>query len=279
MTQKLAESIHVLGAAGTPVITLDQNSMVKIGANGGEGYLAIYSKDATRSDPNRAPSFVMEAETGRFWVGTKNLPGEILMFPAESDQGNPDKASVNLSAQEAELRMGGAGRAGQIRLFASGGTRSKPATASIHLDGDAGDIVLRNGDAAEEFDVDEAHAVSPGTVVVIGEDGKLRPCSQSYDKRVAGIIAGAESSRPGIVLGRTDTRPGRLPVALIGRVFCRADASFGAIELGDLLTTSSNPGHAMKASDGTRAFGAVIGKAMGTLPAGQGLVPVLVSLQ
>jgi hypothetical protein len=38
-------------------------------------------------------------------------------------------------------------------------------------------------------------------------------------------------------------------------------------------------GHAMKAADPRRAFGAVIGKALRPLPAGRGLVPILVALQ
>jgi hypothetical protein len=46
-----------------------------------------------------------------------------------------------------------------------------------------------------------------------------------------------------------------------------------------MLTTSSTPGHAMRATDPGRAFGAVIGKALGSLPSGRGLVPVLVALQ
>jgi hypothetical protein len=45
------------------------------------------------------------------------------------------------------------------------------------------------------------------------------------------------------------------------------------------LTTSSVPGHAMKATDRERSFGAVIGKAMSPLEEGQGLVLVLVGLQ
>jgi hypothetical protein len=35
----------------------------------------------------------------------------------------------------------------------------------------------------------------------------------------------------------------------------------------------------MRASDRDRAFGAVLGKAPGKLPAGQGLIPILVCLQ
>jgi hypothetical protein len=51
------------------------------------------------------------------------------------------------------------------------------------------------------------------------------------------------------------------------------------IEVGDLLTTSPTPGHAMKATDPVRAFGAVIGKALRALGDGQGLIPILVALQ
>jgi hypothetical protein len=46
-----------------------------------------------------------------------------------------------------------------------------------------------------------------------------------------------------------------------------------------MLTTSVVPGHAMKAVDRLRAFGAVIGKALRPLNAGQGLIPILIALQ
>jgi len=49
--------------------------------------------------------------------------------------------------------------------------------------------------------------------------------------------------------------------------------------VGDLLTTSPTPGHAMRADDPGRAFGAVLGKALRPLADGQGLVPILVALQ
>jgi hypothetical protein len=69
------------------------------------------------------------------------------------------------------------------------------------------------------------------------------------------------------------------PVALTGRVFCHVDAGFGAIEPGDLITTSPTPGHGMKVTDHDRAQGAIIGKAMTSLAGGRGMVLVLVSLQ
>ena len=65
----------------------------------------------------------------------------------------------------------------------------------------------------------------------------------------------------------------------MGKVFCKVDASYGAVEAGDLLTTSDTPGYAMKAADAAKAFGAVVGKALRALPEGQGLIPILVSLQ
>ena len=76
-------------------------------------------------------------------------------------------------------------------------------------------------------------------------------------------------------VGVEDTRP----IALAGRVCCQVDAGYGAICVGDLLTTSATPGHAMKVDDPASAFGAVIGKALGSLASGTGLIPVLVTLQ
>jgi hypothetical protein len=70
-----------------------------------------------------------------------------------------------------------------------------------------------------------------------------------------------------------------MPVALVGKVYCKVDAQYGPIEVGDLLTTSCTPGHAMKASDPLKAFGSVIGKALRPLEEGQGLIPILIALQ
>jgi hypothetical protein len=58
----------------------------------------------------------------------------------------------------------------------------------------------------------------------------------------------------------------------------KVDASYGAIRPGDLLTTSSTPGYAMKVSNRRMVPGAIIGKALGSLDAGTGLIPVLVTL-
>jgi hypothetical protein len=113
----------------------------------------------------------------------------------------------------------------------------------------------------------------------LDEEGMLRQSRQAYDKRVVGVLSGAGGLRPGIVLGKGGNLPNRAQVALLGKVFCRVDASYGPIDIGDLLTSSTNPGHAMKATDPLKAFGAVIGKALRAMKAGQGMIPVLIALQ
>jgi hypothetical protein len=142
-----------------------------------------------------------------------------------------------------------------------------------------GDVNLGGADCAEEFDIIDVENVDPGTVMVIHEEGALGVSDQPYDKRVAGVVSGGGDFKPGIVLDRNGAQVERKPIALIGKVYCKVDAQHGPIEVGDLLTTSPTPGHAMKAADPFRAFGAVIGKALRPLDAGQGMIPILISLQ
>ena len=142
-----------------------------------------------------------------------------------------------------------------------------------------GDIRLTNADCAEDFDICETEQIDPGTVMVLGEEGKLERSQKAYDKRVAGVVSGAGDYKPGIVLDKQESSNTRKPIALVGKVYCKVDAQYGAIEVGDLLTTSPTPGHAMKADDPLKAFGTVIGKALRPLAEGQGLIPILIALQ
>jgi len=142
------------------------------------------------------------------------------------------------------------------------------------------DIVLANADCAEDFDIIAGlEKVEPGTVMVIDQEGALGQSEQAYDKRVAGVISGAGKYKPGIVLDKQESSRNRMPIALMGKVYCKVDAQYGAIEMGDLLTTSPTAGYAMKVIDPLKAFGAVIGKALQSLNEGQGLIPILVTLQ
>jgi hypothetical protein len=140
-------------------------------------------------------------------------------------------------------------------------------------------VITPGGDCAEDFEVGSADEVEPGTVMVVDNTGALRPSEQAYDKRVAGVISGAGDYRPGLILGRSGTVASGMPLALVGKVYCKVDAQYDPVEVGDLLTTSPTPGHAMRASDPGRAFGSVIGKALGGCRSGQALVPMLIALQ
>ena len=142
-----------------------------------------------------------------------------------------------------------------------------------------GDISLSNADCAEHFDIAAGSAAEPGTVMVLDDESTLRESVQAYDKRVAGVISGAGNYKPGLVLDTQQSHHTRKPIALLGKVFCKVDAQFGPIQVGDLLTTSPTPGHAMRADDPHKAFGAVIGKALRPLPNGHGLIPILIALQ
>ncbi|MBL9001470.1 MAG: hypothetical protein JNK25_10070 [Phycisphaerae bacterium] len=166
---------------------------------------------------------------------------------------------------------------------------------AINADGEVKVRVLTivgGSDLAEPFDVADSpvrdhHAATapvPGMVVCIDPEnpGKLILSSEAYDAKVAGIISGANGLSPGMVMKAegVEHAHGEHAVAMTGRVWCFVDASREAIRPGDRLTTSPTPGHAMKAADPTRADGAVIGKAMTPLAAGEkGLVLVLVNLQ
>lgn len=153
---------------------------------------------------------------------------------------------------------------------------------NVHTKGDHivdGDIQLAGADYAEDFDIVDLEGAEPGTVMVLDESGGVRVSDHTYDHRVAGVVSGAGSYKPAVILDRQATGANRRPLALMGKVYCKVDASDAPIAIGDLLTTSSTPGHAMKAVNPAQAFGAVIGKALRPLHGGRGLVPILVALQ
>ncbi|MEJ7680535.1 MAG: hypothetical protein WKG06_22320 [Segetibacter sp.] len=164
-----------------------------------------------------------------------------------------------------------------IGVFGKGGRLAGLFQGDVEV---TGDIRLTGGnDVAEHFSVINTNSVSPGCVMTFNEDGSIEVCNKSYDKKVAGVISGAGDYKPGLLLGKEETEADKMPIALMGKVFCWVDADLGSVEAGDLLTTSSTNGHAMKAKDPFKAFGAVIGKALKPLIAGKGLIPILVALQ
>lgn len=137
-------------------------------------------------------------------------------------------------------------------------------------------------DYAEAVDVTgERTNYEPGDVLVIDPNapGKFLKANQAY----SGLVAGIYSTQPGFVGRLHPATPSssatEVPMAMVGRVPTKVSAENGSIKVGDLLVSSSTPGYAMKGTDRSQMLGAVIGKALGSLDSGTGVIEVLVALQ
>ena len=178
-----------------------------------------------------------------------------------------------------------------------------------------GNVFAQGSFRPAAMDVAEYHPVSEtvaaGDVLVADRErpGTLRLGQESADPAVVGIV----SSEPGVLLGSgmgriasidsalaeeleqarargDDDEEARLwkelekkfqrthaAIALTGTLPCKVDAGYGAIQVGDLLTTSPTAGHAMRADDPQP--GTILGKALEPLETGTGLIKVLVMLR
>ncbi|MGE5662005.1 MAG: hypothetical protein ACM3X1_07120 [Ignavibacteriales bacterium] len=250
----------------------------QITLDGANGDIMLYDKEGKHS-------FSLHGKVGDYtglWIGASesemggNKPGKMFLRDSNG------KNSITIDGKSG--RIEGRDKAGNPSLTLDGGAgrvvvRDKAGNPSLTLDGGAGDIFFNNADCAEDFDISELADSEPGTVMVISQEGKLQQCSRAYDKKVVGVISGAGRYKPGVILDKKKSSSDRKSISLIGKVYCKVDARSSPVEVGDLLTTSSIPGHAMKATDPKRAFGAVIGKALYHLKTGKGLIPILVALQ
>jgi hypothetical protein len=142
--------------------------------------------------------------------------------------------------------------------------------------------VVCGGDYAESVDVtgDRTH-YEPGDLLVIdpNAEGKFLKSAQPYSTMVTGIY----STKPGVIgrrqLSDRSQMKEEVPMAMTGIVPTKVSAENGAIKPGDLLVTSSRLGYAMKGTDRSLMLGAVIGKALGHLDQGTGVIEVVVTLQ
>lgn len=150
-----------------------------------------------------------------------------------------------------------------------------------------GTIWSRNGYQSGNRDVAENFAaltqLEPGDVVCLDRsEDKVRLSAQTNDVAVMGVV----STAPGVLLNQgPETEPDHLfPIALCGRIPCKVVAENGPIQRGDLLTTSSTPGRAMKAQpllvDGQPIYrpGTIIGKALAGLTDGEGVIDIFVGV-
>jgi hypothetical protein len=190
---------------------------------------------------------------------------------------NGGNVGVGTTSPGAKLEVNGgikltSGSGGSI-TFADGTVQT---TAANGVGGTCG------GDYAESVDVSGSRtSYEPGDVLVISADAAsdVARSTEPYSSLVAGIY----STKPGVV-GRRQTIDPRtskteIPMAMVGIVPTKVSAENGPIKRGDLLVTSSTAGYAMKGTDRSLMLGAVIGKALGNLDSGAGVIEVLVTLQ
>lgn len=278
----------VLGeSAGSGVIGISQTWMGVYGetqsTTGGAGVWGEHKADGigTVGKSNTGVGVMGISETGEA-IHAETKSGDAAAVIGINESTGPGVRGVSHGFDGVTGESLGDGKAGVAGVNTKGiGVYGRGRLAGF-FDGDVevtGDIRLTNADCAEDFTIGTDVSVEPGTVMVLGDEGALFPSHKAYDRCVAGVVSGAGEYKPGIVLDKQESKRNRQPIALLGKVYCKVDAQYSAIEIGDLLTTSPTPGHAMKAEDPHKAFGAIIGKALRSLGSGRGLIPILIALQ
>jgi hypothetical protein len=132
---------------------------------------------------------------------------------------------------------------------------------------------------------DNASTLAPGDVLALDprHPNDVRLSTQANSP----LLAGVYSTKPSVLaVGNHrigDSLAGTVPVAMLGIVPTNVSAENGPVHPGDLLTTASTPGYAMKATpvivSGVPIYpaGAVVGKALEPQLSGRGLIEVLVT--
>ncbi|MCJ7620965.1 MAG: hypothetical protein MUP64_12180 [Anaerolineae bacterium] len=215
------------------------------------------------------PGLAANSTGGTALVGIAGDPGTI-----GNPAGGPIRAPLSNVLTEQKAGVLGQSSIGPGVFAWSTITHSLVVSGTALVTGDilVGGGVITNADVAERYVA--VGTLEPGDVVVLDTSTPLgvRRADQPCDTLVAGVI----STDPAIIL------PGPvegIPLALIGRAPVKADAGYGAITVGDLLTTSPTPGHAMRCPDRLECIGAIIGKALEPLKEGRGVILVLVTHQ
>jgi hypothetical protein len=130
-----------------------------------------------------------------------------------------------------------------------------------------------HADVAEWVAVSEP--VEPGDVIELDPTATAayRPSRTACSSLVAGVI----STKPGVVLGQGGTFVQRALLALTGIVPVKVTNEGGPIQPGDLLVSSSTPGHAMRWSGSEPCPCALVGKALEPMTGSSGVILVLLT--
>lgn len=259
-------------------LTLSVASLVNddISVEAADAVLGLYSSDSgTRGSAIAMGEIIGGVLVDKWGIGRNTSRSGSAMFIKYGP--NPDySANPTMMAFDADGDVYLPG--GRLGIGTSNPQRALDVVGTVR----ASVIEVTGADLAERFPTTGDVTAEPGMVLEIDplNPGSLRISTGAYSSLVAGVVSGANGLPAGTIMGNLPGHEDATPIALSGRVWVWCDTSAHAIKPGDLLTTSDTPGHAMKASDWSRAVGSVIGKAMTSLEQGEsGMVLVIVGLQ
>jgi hypothetical protein len=135
-------------------------------------------------------------------------------------------------------------------------------------------------DIAERYNADDEEKgdLGPGDILSLSRSGDLKvgKSKQAYDTMVIGVF----STDPMLTMGEFEgsNNEDNPPVALLGRVPTKVTNENGAIEIGDLIVSSSKEGHGMKCDEYSKCQGAVVGKALENFNGEEGVIEVLINV-
>jgi len=212
------------------------------------------------------------------------IPGATLEVE-NFNTGQGIAAHFETNGTDATLVIDQDGTGDHIRTFDNGNLRFRVT--------DGGNVTADGTITGGGADVAEAVAVEgmptryePGDVMVVSAD-RNRTFAKSFEPYMS-ALAGVYASKPGLLLterGMSEDLSDRIPLGIAGIIPTKVSAETGAINRGDLLVTSSTPGHAMRAEpvliNGIEVYpaGAILGKALEPFEGpGTGIIEVLVNV-
>ncbi|MCH7681601.1 hypothetical protein IID10_19930, partial [candidate division KSB1 bacterium] len=236
--------------------------------------------------------------------GSTNLAGgDRHVVQTDQNQSALSMVNANASFTNSVMEIGTLKSASNdfslLRAWTGDGTNNAFTDLKFRVDGNGnvtadGTFTGGGADFAELLTVSSgASTVEAGDVMVI-DPNSPRAIVMSTEPRST-LVAGIYSTKPGFMGSERDwDKPAgeemgtytmadmaeefnEIPLAVLGIVPCKVSAENGAIQPGDLLVTSSLPGHAMR--DDKPSVGTVLGKALGSLTSGTGVIRVLATLQ
>jgi hypothetical protein len=246
-----SDYLHINAPAGNDIVRFQR---------GGNTEFRIFSNGAVSIGTN----WSTPEEDAIYLGGTRTIVNDTLFMVGKRVQ-ITESGSISLLENGVE----------RIRLDGDLNNKGRVTTNELELTG--------GSDFSEKFSMlssDSKH-VKPGMLVAVrGDNGELGITDTKIDRRVIGVVSGANGIETGLIMGQKGTiADGDFPVALSGRTYVYANTQNGAIKAGDFLTSSSQPGYAMKVKKMRKSQGAIIGKALTSLENGEGFVLVLVNLQ